>query len=458
MPEKDGLRVVFTGHTGLKKRNVLERLAEHIFSQDNDWCERARLTNPQVRKNREKELVGIYGAEDQLENDTFLKQAERDQQRLWRASFLDAMDSWRSADPKPHYAFLSLHLTYQIYSQFFSPLAWKIPGHEHPPDPQNVLVKYLREFKPHYIVTLIDDVHLVQRRIRENKYDFRLVELLRWRNVETLMTDILAQQVISEVYRREDSEKYPFEHSPVVAIRHPRNMLFKFLSKPELPRIYASYPISEPRRIADDTGSKNSIDEINRFREFLHDRFTVFDPVTIDERPMQLLLGQPDRNDEDKLTLPADAWWPTQGNNSLGGEGLIEIPDLLVSDVKEIATEIGHESSEIDRQIRSRDFRLIDQADCVVVYRPTYCKERWSMGTHSEMLYAQDTGKRVFVICDPDADGPLNKPPFQVDIPMRDIFDNVTGLDNPDNQKIILEKVSNEIEMIRAKLTQRRLR
>ena len=240
-------------------------------------------------------------------------------------------------------------------------------------------------------MTLIDNVHVVQKRIRENKYDFRLVELLRWRNVETLMTDILAQQVISEDYRREDSEKYPFEHSPVVAVRHPRNMLFKFLSEPELPRIYASYPISEPRRIAHDSGSNNSIDEINRFRQFLHNRFTVFDPVTIDERPMQLLLGQHD-NDEDKLNLPADAWWPSQGDNSLDGEELVEIPDLLVSDVKEIATEIGDESSEIDRQIRSRDFRLIDQADCVVVYRPTYRKKDWSKGTYHEMRYAQDTG------------------------------------------------------------------
>ncbi len=375
MPEEDGLRVVFTGHTGLNKENVLTRLADHIFSQDNDWCEAGGLSDPQVRKDREQKLVGIYDAEEEIDIDTFLIQSERDQKNQWRHSFLGAMSNWRSANPKPRFAFISLHLTYQAYSEFFSPLAWKILVPERPPEPQNVLVNFLREFKPHYFVTLIDNVHVVQKRIRENKYDFRLVELLRWRNVETLMTDILAQQVISEEYRREDSAKYPFEHSPVVAVRHPRKMLFKFLSEPELPRIYAAYPISKPREIARDSGSNDSIDEINRFREFLHDRFTVFDPVTIDERPMQLLLGQRDRNDEDKLSLPADAWWPTQGDDSLSGEALEEIPDLLVSDVKEIATDIGRESSEIDRQIRSRDFRLIDQADCVVVYRPTYRKK-----------------------------------------------------------------------------------
>lgn len=457
MPGNDELRVVFTGHTGLRKRTVLLRLAKHIYAQDKDWCEAGELTNPEIQKKRGNELVGIYGAEDKIDTDTFLQLTERDQQRVWRGSILDAMSSWKSADPKPKYAFLSLHLTFQVSSLFFSPMAWKIPGGEHPPAPKNVLINCLQEFDPHYFVTLIDDVHIVQKRIRKKQFEFRLIELLRWRNVETLMTDILAQLVIGKGNRPEDSEKYPFERSPVVAVRHPTDMLLKFLSKPELPRIYASYPISNPRQIAADTGSMDSIDEINRFRKFLHDRYTVFDPVTIDEKPLQFLLKQHGPADGDELTLTADKWWPMQDNDSLVGEESADVSGLLGFDLKEIGTEVGEQGSEIDRQIRQRDFRLIDQADCVVIYRPTYRKKLWSTGTYHEMLYAHDDAKkRVFVIRDPEADGSLNKPPFQVNMPKRNIFDDVAGLDNPANQQIVLEKVCEEIDKIADQFTKNR--
>ena len=74
------------------------------------------------------------------------------------------------------------------------------------------------------------------------------------------------------------------------------------------------------------------------------------------------------------------------------------------------------------------------------------------------MRYAQDTGKRVFVIRDPAVDGKLSHPPFQVTLPKRNVFDDVAGLDNPHNQQKILQKVAGELEKNATKFTKKRFR
>lgn len=455
MPEHE-LRVVFTGHTGIDKDNVLRRLCEYIYSQDTQWQQLSQISEPRFRQIREQELAQYYGAEDGL-TESFLIQAERDQQRLWRDSLLTTLNNWKIADPRPKFAFLALHLSYQVSSQFFSPLAWRIPGETYPPEPQDILVdSMLEEFKPHYFVVLIDNVHVVQKRIKEHGYNFRLIELLRWRNVETLMTDILAQQAIPEEFRRENRERYPFERSPVVAIRHSRKMLHSFLVSPNLPRIYASFPISEPRRRADEDGMEEPIEEINRFREALNSAFTVFDPVSIDEKPLQPLVEDESIKDDEKVTFPAKAWWPTTGEDTLCGENPSDVADLSVGEIREIGT--GQDDSEIDRQVRSRDYRLIDQSDYVVIYRPTYERDRWSTGTDHEARYAWDRGKRAFIIRDPDVDGALQSPPFQT-IPLpKDVFDEVGQLNNRENQEKVLQQVIAAIKKAAVELSEKGLR
>lgn len=477
MTSDGGLTVVFTGHTGLEKRRVLDRLCEFIYSKDPDWCDLKDIPNQSFRETREKELAQVYGAEDILDS-TFLTRPARDQQDLWRTTFLKALNRWKYEQPRPKFAFLSLHLTLQSHSQFFSPLAWRIP-----PDFEDTLVKHLSEdFRPRHCITLIDDVYTVQRRIREHGYNFRLIELLRWRNVEMMMTDLLAQHVIPNECRIEDRERYPFEHSPVIAVRHPTSMLHSFLLAPEIPRIYASYPISEPRRIAEKTGSNAPIQEINRFRSALHEKFTVFDPLSIDERPMQILMSKAPKfeeanlrsvidealsksgkegidlapelersikahvgvNQSDEIVLRAANMWPGIECETLSGDDPTDAR-LSLNEVEEIATEIGEEGSEIDRQIRSRDYRMIDQADYIIVYRPTYCRKEWSGGTYHEVLYARAVGKRSIIIRDPESDGPLADPPFGLDLPPRDVFDKVRNLDLPENQAQVLSAVADDI-------------
>lgn len=477
MGDDSELTVVFTGHTGLGKRRVLERLCQFIYSKDLEWCDLKGLSNQTYRKNRERALAQIYYAEDLLD-EAFLYLPVRDQQELWRNSFVKAVDRWKQEKPRPKYAFLSLHVTWQARSQFFSPLAWRMP-----PTFEDTLIDRLKDdFRPRHCVTLIDDVYTVQKRIRERGYNFRLIELLRWRNVEMLMTDLLSQHIVPDECRKKDRKKYPFEHSPIIAVRQPLSMLYSFLFDPEKPRIYVSYPISEPRRIAERDGTDEPIEEINRFRSTLHEIFTVFDPVSIDERPMQILFNknspveQTDLNTaiaeaiartnaeggdlaaaleaslkeflsarlNDEIVLRAENMWPGIEFDTISEEDPTDVR-LSLNEVEEIATESGEGGSEIDRQIRSRDFRLIDQADYVVVYRPTYCRDRWSGGTLEEVRYAHETGKRAIIIRDPGADGQLRHGPFSFDLAARDVKDAVPNLNQPENQARVLSGIADEL-------------
>ncbi|GAH51872.1 unnamed protein product, partial [marine sediment metagenome] len=62
--------------------------------------------------------------------------------------------------------------------------------------------------------------------------------------------------------------------------------------------------------------------------------------------------------------------------------------------------------------IMLRDFRLIDQADCIAGYRPHY-EGKHSTGMFAEITYARDVAfKRRFFVHFPGKDGELKDSPF----------------------------------------------
>jgi hypothetical protein len=84
---------------------------------------------------------------------------------------------------------------------------------------------------------------------------------------------------------------------------------------------------------------------------------------------------------------------------------------------------------EIDNQIARRDYRLIDQVDCVVIYRPTMRRPAgWNLGgTRLEYEYAKRTQKPALVIRD-EKDGPFEDPPFDTNVNPWDVLE-WSGLD-----------------------------
>lgn len=437
------LRVLFAGHTGLgKTSHVLPRLRQYVYSQDSAW---QNTTSSADRDLREKELAQQFDAEDQLKlMHTFLNLGWRGQRDAWLRSVRQAIQDCNEAEPSPRFAFLSLHLSYQWHSGFFSPLSWGSVDHQ---SLTSAIDLIREEFRPDYCICLIDDIQAVQERLAAEIH-LRLRELLTWRNVELLLTDLLAHETILRPGRQRWLVEFPFEYSSLFAIRHPPEALYRFLVEPSCPRLYASFPISRTR------GTAEYRAEIDRFRNGLHERFAVFDPLTIDERPLLALLGEPN---DGVVVLNAEDRWPIPAERTLCGEGPKAYGHLRADEIREITTRASSMTkSELDRTIEARDFRLIDQADALVVYRPLFLRGELSGGTRAEMVYAQRSGKPVFLVHDRDLDGEINPETFDVEFVGDQVIDEYGHLDDPGTQRQALDRLFAKIGDQAQNLTSRR--
>lgn len=346
------------------------------------------------------------------------------------------------------------------------------------------LLAFLRnEFKPNLFVNLYDNVFSAAHAI--TTYHFRVGEIMKWRALERGLTDLVANVVIPEQERtsprsmyltevdgarelKTNKAVYPYEASPAVAVNHPVVLLYRLISQPEVPRVYLSFPISRPRADPSDSFMR----EINHFRRTMAGWFVAFDPLTIDEKPLETALAA---HIKEVMTATSKENWLEHRNSILAASGddihkalkacaaafrslgtisfspsslpgawvdlcstYSEVlaapnsfgqkdgPDNVALNFDELfeicvrkdlpASLEGRENisaqSEIEHQITSRDHRLIDQADCVVIYRPMHGKspgQSWGPGgTYNEADYAVTRDRPLVVIVD-KSDPPLGR-------------------------------------------------
>jgi len=390
------MRVIFTGQTGTKKKEVLKALKREILKHHPEYPQ--DLDSSDLRR-----FIADYNVENGFRPTTLISWLEtsnqREKERIWRNSLKEILE--QEEKENPYHSFLTLHLTFQRKSRFFSPLSWE------------GTLELIKQFKPDYCVTLIDDIYSIWSRIAPGSY-LRLREIMTWRNIETLMTDILAKYVTpqdqkTEIYR------YPYKRSPVVSIKHPPEMLYKLLFEPKTLKIYTAFPITRTR----DDPKKRA--EIDNFRKALHKNFVVFDPLTIDELPLEKLLREhqsqhPKTNLANTfLDLEATYRWPLL-KPVLYSENHYPIKQLKGLEIFEVVSKERGKRSEVERSIQLRDFRLIDQADYMVVYRPQYKTGEPSGGVTSETVYALNNALReVHFIHNFAEDGDI-KGPFSIEM------------------------------------------
>ncbi len=375
------MRVLFAGQTGVQKGQVIERLASHARAQnkvpdDPEMAERFAL---------------CLSVEDEIRRDGdftgFLNQySERAQSDRWRVAFERILK--RIQGRQPQHVLLSLHTVFQRHSRYFSPVDWKL----------------LREFGPDVVVTLIDDLQSIAYRVRSREEEapsasyFRLREIAAWRSAEILFADTLASHLLRE--KRLDNL--------VVAVKHPCATVYGLLFEPQRLRVYASFPITTTRAEPDSRA------EIDAFRKALHERFVVFDPLTIDEKILELAFRE--QFGEDAATTPAQlagkcvkidegSRWPIDAGNALCCDADGTYPmELDAADVREVVADVNN-------QIRWRDYRLISTAHCVAAYRPCR-KGALSGGVQAELHYANvAAGVPTFVVF-PREDGDPQESPF----------------------------------------------
>ncbi len=197
---------------------------------------------------------------------------------------------------------------------------------------------YLSQLDPDFYVTITDDYDAIKRRLEETEqWRGRLQpwEILVWRDEETLITKILAQNFRKPHF--------------LIAREEPPEILFDLMFRPQRKRAYLSYPITAIER-----EQPEQIDKILAFLAELRKYLTVFNPLAMTEleRARRLL--------DDEAT-------------GMSAELLRMLEDQTVA----------------------RDYQFIDQSDMVIVYYPV--KEP-SPGVLSELIYGFSHDKEVYMV------------------------------------------------------------
>jgi len=227
----------------------------------------------------------------------------------------------------------------------------------------------LGELNADTYVTLIDDVHIIKGRFLQNpKYEefknFRLKDIIVWREEEILTTELIANHFNKPHY--------------IVAREQACDILHKLIFSPTMKKVYLSFPITRAKIIPE------VWTEIEDFRKKARQLFITFDPFAIKEK---ILLWQYEQQNHPPETLV-----------KLDNGNEIKIPSEEITEIK----------NDIDGQIISRDFMLIERSDLLFAYIPHYPNnsslEVSSPGLQREIDHAYSWGRFTVLIWRPTAD------------------------------------------------------
>jgi adenylate kinase len=217
-------------------------------------------------------------------------------------------------------------------------------------------------------ITLVDNIDRVhQRLLRDGHTDHSLKDIMVWREEEIMATELLAHIVRGHgrfyiLSRGEDDSD--------------AEVLVRLMYEPHLKKVYLSFPMTH-------VTDPETLSEIDRFRTEMKRRFICFDPGDVEEKHLCSLAVSAAEAGKRTVELPGESE-PVQVDTA---ELLAIVPD-------------------IDGQIYSRDFKLIDQADMIISFIPELPsgKPGLSSGVERELQHAYETTKEVYVIWQPKAE------------------------------------------------------
>lgn len=249
------------------------------------------------------------------------------------------------------------------------------------------------------IVALTDDVYSVWQKIHARAgrmppgTDLRLRDIMIWRSIELSCAESLRYHLESTVPDHES--KVRCYH---VSTRHPYSTFENLIFEKDPRSVYLSYPITSTRTMPDAVG------EINKFRREAHAlgaraHAAVFDPVAIDE--LALAKAQKQSGNGDIVAVERSHRWPLDLDDPIVGEPEWPIR-LPAQEVLDVLGGGGGRKGDVEDQIRSRDYKLVEAANCLAVYRPRFGGKR-SDGVDAEIKHAVEHGREV-VAYHPDMD------------------------------------------------------
>jgi len=367
----ENVRALVLGQTGVEKKSYIDALVAYarvkrgLPTDDSD-----RFARGYVRAYHIEEAIKAYTGNPTIQ--PFLDRVDAPGRRAtWRQVVSEQILDPLKDEPSDH-AILSMHAFFYRNNHFFTPIDWSS----------------LKVFNPTAILTLIDDCYDVVARVnvvREKKgpttqSNISLGEALLWRSVEMSAADLIANSFGVPHY--------------VLAVKQPIETGYRLLFMPNRLRIYASYPVSSTRE------KPTRVAEINENRKVLHHKYAVFDPVSIDE-----YRAIPPRKKGGKWKHLAR--WPI--------EPIVPCVVAAQDYAPRVWGQLQRLESLISSQIEERDYRLIDQSEVVVAYRPFWGGAEYpSQGVEKEIFHAVMTNKQVYYYDPPEDRSDRKKRPFKV--------------------------------------------
>jgi hypothetical protein len=364
-------RVLFLGLTGIAKRKALENLARYCKSKFYQDCEVVDLDNDF--------LVSRIAAQPAFLDDDIWSQ---------RKAWCEAWDLCRNEQLEPlieadKHIFLGLHGCY-LRTHYGSRCVLDM--------------KRIAQFKPTLIITLIADVYDMWWRTEERargeawRGQPSPEHLIEGRRAEVMVADQIALECSSR------------PRSLVLAIQHPCDTVSKCIFSPKPRVVYLSFPISEPRRMAD-KGDMSGIEEVSGLIRHVYERqksdadLACVCPLAIDELPFsKCFKGICDAEaafDRDAVRWDLSNFWPLSERMGIPAEigGKFRSEDVHAA------------SGSIRTDVSWRDFRLAEQADKLAVFNPIFPgRETVTGGVANEVTFATKFGHPIYVYQDPKLD------------------------------------------------------
>ncbi len=357
------MRAIITGQVGMDKKSYLKEVADFAAAQG-EPIEMYHVGNM------------MYDEAPDIRDGRILDLPISRLSSLRRAAFKDII-----ADaPNHNHALINTHATFRWRHGLFSAFDFD----------------QITKLAPDIFVCLVDNIEVVHQRLHsEHDIDATLKDCMVWRGEEILATELMSQAI-------------PGSKFYIVArgrFSQTSKTLFQLMCRPDMRRVYPSFPMSHvidmPEVMA----------EIDAFRMKLAEHFICFDPGDVDEkllldRAVEAVKEGKDFFDHKPIQL---------GGLDKGAEPI----RMKTREVLDIA-------GDIDGQIYTRDFKLIDQADMIVSFVPELKSESGkiipglSSGVERELQHAWEHAKEVYVVWKPSK----NPSPFITETATK-VFDSV---------------------------------
>lgn len=414
-----GRRILLTGTSGIGMSHVLEQLRE-VAPKNTRFCKAEKHFLEHVEKTG---LVENWRRDPATE--AMIRALALPQQILlscWRAAFLElAQASFPDLNDTPQAAaadgpvVLAAHMCFfHQQSREFVPLV----------DTRLLIDK----FEPDLIVTLIDDVEHMFTRLRRPAQMYAEHVYAGFGGVARACQDLsqLVHWRASEfAFAKTFARNFELDHF-LLAVKHPARTLAALLFQPNQPRVYLSHAISEPRRLLA-AGKSETWDAfcegLERASAALRSRLTLFEPTAIDEFRFRSFVVEDAQGEKgEPIFLPATTTrWPLlaggKGNlwSSIADDNPVDPGGHFTSEQLadfEAATKTVHKKCpatprkakkhgkqaqeqaqkvlqslvdvenathlveslvwDIGRSVTSRDLKLVEQADHLIVVRPLF--------------------------------------------------------------------------------------